>query len=113
MSKPRPRPVDMSVQPEQRRRRRPGRVVATPPAQLSHGTNPRAVRQRRDGERWLAVQERLREDAANCVECGIGVTDSRPGDFPVRPGKDEAVLHLDNLVIVSRELNCTFGQEAG
>jgi hypothetical protein len=68
MSKPRPRPVDMSVQPEQRRRRRPGRIVATPLAQLSHATSPRAGRQRRDGERWLAVQGRLREDAARFTD---------------------------------------------
>lgn len=60
MSKHVSKPVDMSLPPEQRRRRRPGRVVVTPPALMAHGTSPRARSRRRDGERWLAAEERAR-----------------------------------------------------
>lgn len=53
--------ADMSLPPEQRRRRRkPGRIV-TPPAQLDHANSPRARALRRDGERWLAAEELARE----------------------------------------------------
>jgi hypothetical protein len=65
MSKHQHKPVDMSVDPAQRRRHHKGRKTATPPAQLGHATSPGAARQRRDGERWLAVQARLYEDAAD------------------------------------------------
>ena len=55
----------MSLPPELRgRRRRQGAVGGTPPAQADHASGPRAARLRRDGERWLAAEARLREDAA-------------------------------------------------
>ena len=113
-SKNRGTPVDMSLPADQRGRKRQGkRIVATPPAQMDHGTSPRGRAQARRGEKWLAVQERLRADAANCAGCGIEVTDSGPGDFPVRPGGDEAVLQLDNVVVISRELSREMHDDAG
>jgi hypothetical protein len=61
-SKNRGKPVDMSLPPDQRRRKRQAnRVVATPPAQMDHGTSPRGRAQRRRGEKWLAVQEAARK----------------------------------------------------
>jgi hypothetical protein len=65
MSRHQNKPVDMSVPPEERGKRRRNRKVITPPAQLAHATSPRARRLTRDGQRWLAAQERLREDAAS------------------------------------------------
>jgi len=62
MSRPKNKPVDMSVEPEQRRRRHRGRKADTPPAQMDHGTSPRARALRRDGERWL-TREQLRRIA--------------------------------------------------
>jgi hypothetical protein len=65
VSKPGKKTTDMSLPPEERRRKRQqGRIAAAPPAQMSHATSPRGRRVARDGLRWLAVEERLREDAA-------------------------------------------------
>ena len=59
------RPVDMSVPPELRVRKRRQQVVGgTPPAQLGHATSGTARRQRRHGERWLAAESQLRQAGA-------------------------------------------------
>ena len=59
----------MSLPPDQRgRRRQPGRIGGTPPAQLSHALGPKGTRQRRDGERRMETERRLREDAARFAE---------------------------------------------
>jgi hypothetical protein len=69
VSKPSKKTTDMSLPPEERRRKRQqGRIAAAPSAQMSHGTSPRGRRVTRDGLRWLAVEERLREDAAAFAE---------------------------------------------
>ena len=62
MSKPVKKGVNMSLPPEDRgRRRERGPVGGTPSAQLSHASGSRAARQRRDGERWLAAEQAVRE----------------------------------------------------
>lgn len=64
MSRHSKKPVDMSLPPESRGRRRRHRTGGTPLAQMGHARGSRAARVRRDGERWLEVEARLREDAA-------------------------------------------------
>jgi hypothetical protein len=61
MSKPKKHKTlaDMSLDPADRAKGRKPGITGTPPAQLSHATSPRARRQRRDGERWLAAEARL------------------------------------------------------
>ena len=69
MSKHRPKPADMSLPPGQRKRKRKQQVIGgTPPAQLSHGSDPRSRRSARRGERWLETERRLREDAGALEE---------------------------------------------
>src|SRR5580658_6140836 len=97
MSKHAGKPVDMSVPPDQRRRRRQGRIVVTPPAQMGHATNPKAARQRRRGEKWLAVQEQLR-----LQDTPAGNSDT--GDFTgYTASADEAGRERDNVVVISRQ----------
>jgi hypothetical protein len=64
MSKPRKHKTlaDMSLPPEERARGRKPGVTGTPPAQMSHATNPRARRQQRDGERRMAAEVQDRAD---------------------------------------------------
>lgn len=64
MSKKRAKPVDMSVPPEERQRKRRNRMGGTPPAQVSHARGGRHARWRRDGEHRFEAERRLREDAA-------------------------------------------------
>ena len=75
MSKHLPKPADMSLPPEQRKRKRKQQVIGgTPPAQLSHGSGPRGRRAVRRGERWLETERRLREGAASFADeiAGLG-----------------------------------------
>lgn len=45
--------ADMSLPPDQRRRRSGGRAPDPVPAQMQHGNSPRGRRRRRDGERKM------------------------------------------------------------
>jgi hypothetical protein len=45
--------ADMSLPPEERHRKRGGRVVATPPAQMGHATGSKARKKRREGEQKM------------------------------------------------------------
>jgi hypothetical protein len=57
------RSVDMSVPPEQRRRKKrqgAGKRKAVP-AQMAHGSSPKAQRKRREGEKKLSRERRARK----------------------------------------------------
>jgi hypothetical protein len=63
MSKPKHKSVDMSLPEADRRRPRRNRMVATPPAQMSHAQGSRSSRWSRDGERKFEAERALRGDA--------------------------------------------------
>ena len=50
--------ADMSLPPSLRRRRKPGRVGGTPPAQMDHASNGKARKRRREGEKRMAGERR-------------------------------------------------------
>jgi hypothetical protein len=108
-SKNRGTPVDMSLPPEQRRRKRQqGRIVVTPPAQMDHGTSPRGRAQARRGEKWLAVQEAARKaQAAQVAPAGVA---DHVLPLALLPA-DEA--EPGNVVIITRELGQELHDDAG
>jgi hypothetical protein len=82
MSKPRGNTTlaDMSKLPEERAKGRKPGVIATPPAQMDHATSPRAKRLSRDGERWLAAQERPYAAPAGTAGTGRGPSERERDD---------------------------------
>jgi hypothetical protein len=103
MSKPKAKLTDMSLSPEMRgRKRQQNRIVATPPAQMSHGSNPRGRAQRRRGEKWLAVQEQLRVDAVVFADEVAGLdAESLASQVMARIAGDETGREIGNPVVIT------------